>query len=78
VNDAGASHSAPSENGGGTLDATATFNVPYAQRHLEGFNVGFVDGHVKWFKSETTTTSSKIYGFNPSDATKASKPSYKP
>jgi prepilin-type N-terminal cleavage/methylation domain-containing protein/prepilin-type processing-associated H-X9-DG protein len=78
IGDSASGSSAISENGGNTLDAIATFYSTFAQRHLEGLNIGFADGHVKWFKSETTTTSSKIYGYNPSDATKNSKPSFKP
>ncbi|RYG68736.1 DUF1559 domain-containing protein [bacterium] len=29
--------------------------------HLEGINLSFVDGHVKWYKSRTSQTSDKIY-----------------
>ena len=31
------------------------------QRHLEGINLAFADGHVKWFKSAGDDTSSKIW-----------------
>jgi len=32
-----------------------------AQRHLEGQNFAFCDGHVKWFKGQNATTSAKVY-----------------
>ncbi len=31
-------------------------------RHLEGSNFLFADGHAKWIKGETATTSSKVWG----------------
>ena len=31
------------------------------QQHLEGLNVSFTDGHVKWYKSSTTQNSPVIY-----------------
>ena len=31
-------------------------------RHLEGFNIGFADGHVKWYKSdESAASKSRVY-----------------
>lgn len=36
------------------VDAT-TNSDSFAQRHLEGANYGFADGHVKWFKPEKIT-----------------------
>ena len=33
----------------------------FAQRHLEGMNFSFADGHVKWYRSATTTKMSKVY-----------------
>jgi prepilin-type N-terminal cleavage/methylation domain-containing protein/prepilin-type processing-associated H-X9-DG protein len=51
--------------GAGTL---ATFNIMgspnqpgAAQRHLDGANYSFVDGHVKWFKGQSPNQSSSIY-----------------
>jgi prepilin-type N-terminal cleavage/methylation domain-containing protein/prepilin-type processing-associated H-X9-DG protein len=53
-------------SGPGTL---ATFNVMVtpvnqpgaAQRHLDGANYAFVDGHVKWFKGQSANQSAAIY-----------------
>jgi len=39
----------------------ATFRATVAQRHLEGQNVMFADGHVKWYKGLSDTQSSAIY-----------------
>jgi prepilin-type N-terminal cleavage/methylation domain-containing protein/prepilin-type processing-associated H-X9-DG protein len=37
------------------------------QTHLEGLNIAFADGHVKWYKASSTQTSSAIYnGMTPS------------
>ncbi|BCM92549.1 hypothetical protein IAD21_04431 [Abditibacteriota bacterium] len=33
----------------------------YAQRHLEGINYVFCDGHVKWYKSTSSNQSSVVY-----------------
>lgn len=30
-------------------------------RHLEGTNLAFIDGHVKWFKSSTSQTTARIW-----------------
>lgn len=44
----------------------ATFNVVSnsAQRHLDGQNFAFVDGHVKWYKGASGTKSSAVYSYN--------------
>jgi prepilin-type processing-associated H-X9-DG protein len=45
--------------GGGTPDELA-YN-----RHLDGSNIAFVDGHVKWFKTQpTTSTATDMYGIS--------------
>ena len=38
----------------------ATYPVGPPMRHLEGMNYSFTDGHVKWLKSQNTTTSSVV------------------
>jgi prepilin-type processing-associated H-X9-DG protein len=49
-----------------SFDANSTANVAdltfaYPQRHLDGANYAFADGHVKWLKGDNKTTSSVIY-----------------
>jgi prepilin-type processing-associated H-X9-DG protein len=34
------------------------------QRHLEGANFAFVDGHVKWFKGLPGNKSAAVYSYN--------------
>jgi len=46
------------------IDNNVPARVPAAQRHLEGANYGFADGHVKWFKGQSTTQSSSILNGN--------------
>jgi prepilin-type N-terminal cleavage/methylation domain-containing protein/prepilin-type processing-associated H-X9-DG protein len=40
---------------------TATNLTQGGQQHLEGLNLSFADGHVKWYKSLTSQTSAVIY-----------------
>jgi prepilin-type processing-associated H-X9-DG protein len=42
------------------ISKTETNGRP-AQRHLEGQNFAFCDGHVKWYKGRTATQSDKVY-----------------
>jgi prepilin-type N-terminal cleavage/methylation domain-containing protein/prepilin-type processing-associated H-X9-DG protein len=49
-----------------SLNANSTANIAdltfgNAQRHLDGANYAFVDGHVKWLKGDTKALCSKIY-----------------
>ena len=63
--------------GTATAGVLASFNdftgtnttSPPAQRHLEGQNFAFADGHVKWYKGSNTTTSAAVYGGNTTPAT---------
>ena len=48
----------------GTTTCTAglaTFPAPAAQRHLDGQNYIFTDGHVKWYKGASPTQSASVY-----------------
>jgi prepilin-type N-terminal cleavage/methylation domain-containing protein/prepilin-type processing-associated H-X9-DG protein len=43
--------------------AKATFPAGIALRHLDGMNYSFTDGHVKWLKSQNTTTAASDYNY---------------
>ena len=71
--------SATSDGSLGTVTATAPatpvrVTLPtgqdFGERHLEGVNYAFADGHVKWLKSGSKTAINKVYnGANPYSAT---------
>jgi prepilin-type processing-associated H-X9-DG protein len=44
-----------------TTPEVADLTLASAQRHLDGANYAFVDGHVKWLKGDTKASCSKIY-----------------
>ncbi len=44
-----------------TTPEVADLTLASAQRHLDGANYSFVDGHVKWLKGDTKAICSKIY-----------------
>jgi prepilin-type N-terminal cleavage/methylation domain-containing protein/prepilin-type processing-associated H-X9-DG protein len=46
------------------IDNDAAGRVPAAQRHLEGANYAFADGHVKWLKGNSTQRSASILNGN--------------
>jgi prepilin-type processing-associated H-X9-DG protein len=41
--------------------ALAIFTGTAAQRHLDGQNFAYADGHVKWHKGQNATTSAAVY-----------------
>ena len=55
----------PSNFGAASTTTVANFGFAHGgQRHLEGINLAFADGHVKWFKSSGSNASSKVYVLN--------------
>jgi len=50
-----------SRGGGAPTDGTLNTGVAALQRHLEGSNWLFADGHVKWLKSESPTQTSAVF-----------------
>ncbi len=46
------------------------------QKHLEGLNLSFTDGHVKWYKASTQDTSSVIYNGATPFATSGNNPTF--
>ncbi len=48
-----------------------------AQRHLEGQNTLLVDGHVKWYKAQSGTTSASIYSFYTPSSTSGQNPTFR-
>jgi prepilin-type N-terminal cleavage/methylation domain-containing protein/prepilin-type processing-associated H-X9-DG protein len=72
----GQTSNARGANRGGSGNAQTVGGGSLAmQRHLEGSNWLFVDGHVKWLRGATATTTSKVWAVNtPFVATSASTP----
>ncbi len=48
------------------------------QRHLEGINLSFADGHVKWYPCEGANTCGKIYQMRTPFATSNQSPTFHP
>ena len=46
------------------------------QMHLEGLNVSFADGHVKWYKGASTQTSAVIYNGATTFSTSGNNPTF--
>jgi prepilin-type N-terminal cleavage/methylation domain-containing protein/prepilin-type processing-associated H-X9-DG protein len=63
-------------SGGNAADGLAVLEG--AQRHLDGANYSFVDGHVKWLKGDSATVSSKVYSSAQSAGVKGSRISFTP
>jgi prepilin-type N-terminal cleavage/methylation domain-containing protein/prepilin-type processing-associated H-X9-DG protein len=49
-----------------------------AQRHLEGQNIAFCDGHVKWYKAATSDTLANVYNSITPGTTSLNNPSFNP
>jgi prepilin-type N-terminal cleavage/methylation domain-containing protein/prepilin-type processing-associated H-X9-DG protein len=50
--------------GGSTTAPIGSVSNLQADRHLEGSNVSFADGHVKWTKAVNSTSFANFYGVN--------------
>lgn len=49
-----------------------------AQRHLDGANFAFADGHAKWYKASSATRSSTVYSWNTPLAISGNNPTFNP
>ena len=73
-------NAAGSATGIATCGATlglATNLTAGGQQHLEGLNVSFTDGHVKWYKASTTQLSPVIYKANTPFTTSGNNPTFR-
>ncbi len=61
-----------------TCDAAGKADFPgtVAQRHLDGQNFSFADGHVKWFKGANATTSAAVWNDITPGSTSGSGPTF--
>ena len=65
-------------DGFGAVNATVD-NLGFAhggQRHLEGLNMAFADGHVKWYKASGEDQSGKVYTLNSSFDVSGQNPTF--
>jgi prepilin-type N-terminal cleavage/methylation domain-containing protein/prepilin-type processing-associated H-X9-DG protein len=66
----------------GCSENLATFPLAVAQRHLDGQNFAFTDGHVKWYKSSrlssTLGQSASVYNAVTPGSTSKSNPTFNP
>lgn len=49
-----------------------------ADRHLDGANFAFADGHVKWYRSSSSTRSAAVYNWNTPLSTSGNSPTFNP
>jgi len=87
-NGASAFSTARYRGNGCTVEGASTINKPayctaglvttgsIYQRHLEGTNLAFVDGHVKWYKTEAAGTKGRIYNARTPFATSENSPTF--
>ena len=47
-----------------------------AQRHLEGMNYAFADGHVKWYRGESSDVSASVFNYFTPGSTSGSSPTF--
>ncbi|RYX83352.1 DUF1559 domain-containing protein [bacterium] len=65
--------------GGGAVDApVAAINEFDATRHLDGSNALFTDGHVKWFKGNSSNSFANLYPANVPFALSGNNPTLHP
>ncbi|BCM93760.1 hypothetical protein IAD21_05651 [Abditibacteriota bacterium] len=57
--------------GGGLVTSGSIY-----QKHLEGFNLAFVDGHVKWSKTDAGSVKGRIYNARTPFATSQNSPTF--
>ena len=53
-------------------------NSGAAQRHLDGANFAFTDGHVKWYRGSSSTRSAAVYNWNTPLSTSGNSPTFNP
>jgi len=53
-----------------------SYDTKPAQRHLDGHNVAFCDGHVKWYKGSDGTTSASVYSATTPFTTSGNNPTF--
>ena len=56
----------------------ATFTSGAAQRHLDGQNFAFADGHVKWYRGASLTQSAVVWNAGTPSSTSGNAPTFNP
>ncbi|RYG63071.1 hypothetical protein EON80_21915, partial [bacterium] len=67
-----------SRGGGSTTAPIASISNLKADRHLDGSNLTFADGHVKWTKAVNSTGYANFYGTNAPFAVSGNNPTLHP
>jgi prepilin-type N-terminal cleavage/methylation domain-containing protein/prepilin-type processing-associated H-X9-DG protein len=67
-----------SRGGGSTTAPIASISNLQANRHLDGSNLTFADGHVKWTKAVNKTSFANFYGSNVPFAVSGNNPTLHP